>query len=78
MDFGANFNQSVEDRHSFHAQGTRRKGIGRSRNYLLYAALKPEHEWMYWRDVEIVEDSPDIVEEFMEHDKDIQFPSKPS
>ena len=43
-DFGANFDQSVENRHSFYAQGTRRKGIGRSRKYLLYAALKPEHE----------------------------------
>ena len=74
-DFGANFDQSVEDRHSFHAQGTRRRGIGRARNYLLYAALKPEHEWVYWRDVDIVENPPDIIEEFMQHDKDILVPS---
>ena len=75
-DFGANFDQSVEDRHSFHAQGTRRRDIGRARNYLLYAALKPEHEWVYWRDVDIVENPPDIIEEFMQHDKDVLVPSK--
>lgn len=74
-DFEANFDQSVEDRHSFHAQGTRRRGIGRARNYLLYAALNPEHEWVYWRDVDIVENPPDIIEEFMQHDKDILVPS---
>ena len=77
-DFGANFDQSVEDRHSFHSQGTRRRGIGRARNHLLYAALKPEHEWVYWRDVDIVENPPDIIEEFMQHDKDILVPSTPS
>lgn len=74
-DFGANFDQRVEDRHSFAAQGTRRRGIGRARNYLLYTALKPEHEWVYWRDVDIVENPPDIIEEFMQHDKDILVPS---
>lgn len=74
-DFGANFDQSVEDRHSFHSQGTRRRGIGRARNHLLYAALKPEHEWVYWRDVDIVENPPDIIEEFMQHDKDILVPN---
>ena len=74
-DFGANFDQSVDDRHSFHAQGTRRRGIGRARNYLLYAALKPEHSWVYWRDVDIVENPEDIIEEFIAHDKDVLVPS---
>ncbi|KAL2050820.1 hypothetical protein ABVK25_008881 [Lepraria finkii] len=74
-DFGANFDQSVDDRHSFHAQGTRRRGIGRARNYLLYAALKPEHSWVYWRDVDIVENPEDIIEEFMAHDKDVLVPN---
>ena len=74
-DFGANFDQSVDDRHSFHAQGTRRQGIGRARNYLLYAALKPQHSWVYWRDVDIVENPPDVIEEFMAHDKDVLVPS---
>ena len=74
-DFGDTLGQSVEERHSFKAQGTRRKAIGRSRNYLLYAALKPVHDWIYWRDVDIVENPPSIVEDFMRHDKDILVPS---
>jgi hypothetical protein len=74
-DFGTDFEMNVEDRHSFAAQGPRRKAIGRARNYLLYSALKPDHSWVYWRDVDIV-DSPDtILEDFIAHDKDILVPS---
>ena len=75
-DFGDFLGQNVEERHSFKAQGPRRKGIGRSRNYLLYAALKPEHQWVYWRDVDIVENPVTVLEDFMKHDKDILVPSK--
>ncbi|KAL8644765.1 MAG: hypothetical protein Q9226_007605, partial [Calogaya cf. arnoldii] len=74
-DFGDNLPQSVEYRHSFEAQGPRRKGIGRSRNYLLYAALKPEHKWVYWRDVDIVDNPVTVVEDLMRHDKDIIVPN---
>ncbi|KAL8879047.1 MAG: hypothetical protein Q9198_003265, partial [Flavoplaca austrocitrina] len=74
-DFGDDLPQSVEYRHSFEAQGPRRKGIGRSRNYLLYAALKPEHRWVYWRDVDIVENPTTVIEDLMRHDRDIIVPS---
>ena len=74
-DFGDSLGQSVEERHSFKAQGTRRRMIGRSRNYLLYAAMKPVHDWIYWRDVDIVENPPTILEDFMKHDKDVLVPS---
>ncbi|KAI4158997.1 MAG: hypothetical protein LQ342_006970 [Letrouitia transgressa] len=74
-DFGDTLSQNVEERHSFKAQGTRRKGIGRSRNYLLYAALKPEHDWVYWRDVDIVEHPESILEDFMKHDRDVLVPN---
>ncbi|CAL8584242.1 hypothetical protein XPA_009847 [Xanthoria parietina] len=74
-DFGDNLPQSVEYRHSFEAQGPRRKGIGRSRNYLLYAALKPEHKWVYWRDVDIVENPVTVIEDLMSHDRDIIVPN---
>ncbi|KAL9001702.1 MAG: hypothetical protein Q9188_005336 [Gyalolechia gomerana] len=70
-DFGDDLPQGVEDRHSFKAQGTRRKGIGRARNYLLYAALKPEHRWVYWRDVDIVENPETIIEDLMMHNRDL-------
>ena len=75
-DFGDTLGQSVEERHSFKAQGTRRKAIARSRNYLLYAALKGDHDWVYWRDVDIVENPPSILEDFMEHGKDVLVPSR--
>lgn len=75
-DFGDNTGQSVEERHSFPAQGTRRRAIGRARNYLLYAALKPVHDWVYWRDVDIVENPKGILEDFMKHDKDVLVPSR--
>lgn len=74
-DFGFKLSQNVEERHSFEAQGPRRKAMGRARNYLLATALKPEHSWVYWRDVDIV-DSPDrIIEDFIAHDKDVLVPS---
>lgn len=77
-DFGQATSQKVEDRHGFAAQGPRRKAIGRARNYLLYAALRPEHSWVYWRDVDIVDSPNKILEDFIAHDKDILVPSRSS
>ena len=76
-DFGAGeiAGMDVEERHSYKAQGPRRKAMGRARNYLLYAAMKPEHSWVYWRDVDIVESAPEILEDFIAHDKDIIVPN---
>lgn len=74
-DFGSDFEMDVEDRHSFAAQAGRRKAIGRARNYLLYSALKPDHSWVYWRDVDIVDCPDKIIEDFIAHDKDILVPS---
>lgn len=68
---------SVEERHAFAAQGPRRKSIARARNYLLYTALKPEHSWVYWRDVDIQDSPSKILEDFMDHNKDILVPSTP-
>jgi len=76
-DFGSIWgNMDVESRHGFAAQGPRRKAIGRARNYLLYAALKPEHSWVYWRDVDIVDSPRKVIEDFVAHDRDILVPSK--
>ncbi|PKS07752.1 hypothetical protein jhhlp_006360 [Lomentospora prolificans] len=74
-DFNFMLSQDVEERHSFEAQGPRRKAMGRARNYLLATALKPEHSWVYWRDVDIVESPKRILEDFMEHDRDIIVPN---
>jgi len=67
--------QNVEERHGFAAQGPRRKAMGRARNYLLYTALKPEHSWVYWRDVDIKDSPSKILEDFMAHDRDILVPN---
>lgn len=71
----AEYSQDVESRHSFKAQGPRRKMMGKARNYLLSAALRPEHSWVYWRDVDIVDSPKKILEDFVAHDKDILVPS---
>ncbi|KAK6358846.1 hypothetical protein TWF696_000026 [Orbilia brochopaga] len=73
--FGATVSQNVEDRHSFAAQGPRRKMMGKVRNFLLYSTLKPEHSWVMWRDVDIKECPETIIEDFIAHDKDIIVPN---
>lgn len=74
-DFGKVVDMDIQEKHGFEAQGPRRKAIARARNYLLTAALKPEHSWVYWRDVDIVDSPKKILEDFMAHDKDILVPS---
>lgn len=74
-DFNVSLSQDVNDRHSFKAQGPRRKAMGRARNYLLSTALKPEHSWVYWRDVDIVDSPPSIIEDFIAHDRDVLVPN---
>jgi cellulose synthase/poly-beta-1,6-N-acetylglucosamine synthase-like glycosyltransferase len=73
--FGVTASQDVEDRHAFELQAPRRKAMARARNYLLTAALKPEHSWVYWRDSDIVESPANILEDFISHNRDIIVPS---
>lgn len=75
-DFNFFLSQDVAERHSFEAQGPRRKAMGKARNYLLASALKPDHSWVYWRDVDIVDSPAKILEDFIAHDRDILVPSK--
>lgn len=75
-DFGVVTSQSVEERHGFEAQAPRRKNMARARNYLLSAALKPEHSWVYWRDSDIKDSPKKILEDFVAHDRDIIVPSR--
>ncbi|KAI7776993.1 hypothetical protein LA080_004219 [Diaporthe eres] len=74
-DFGFKLSQDVQDRHGFEAQGPRRKAMGRARNYLLATALKSDHSWVYWRDVDIVDSPKKIIEDFVAHDRDIIVPN---
>lgn len=75
-DFNFYLSQSVDDRHAAEAQGPRRKFLGKARNYLLATALKPEHSWVYWRDVDIVENPATLLEDLIAHDRDVLVPSK--
>ncbi|KAF1814608.1 hypothetical protein P152DRAFT_413629 [Eremomyces bilateralis CBS 781.70] len=75
-DFGGpRLSQAVDDRHAFEIQAPRRKAMARARNYLLSASLRPDHSWVYWRDVDIYDISPTIIEDLVSHDKDIVVPN---
>jgi mannan polymerase II complex ANP1 subunit len=75
-DFGQTVNQDFESRHGFAAQAGRRKLMARARNWLLSAALRPYHSWVYWRDVDVETAPFTILEDLMRHNKDIIVPSK--
>ena len=75
-DFGQKVNQDVESRHGFAAQASRRKLMAQARNWLLSAAMRPYHSWVYWRDVDVETAPFTILEDLMRHDKDVIVPSK--
>ena len=75
-DFGQVVNQDVESRHGFAAQAGRRKSMAQARNWLLSAALRPTHSWVYWRDVDVETAPFTILEDLMRHNKDVIVPSK--
>ncbi|KAK3338206.1 Anp1-domain-containing protein [Neurospora tetraspora] len=74
-DFGQKVNQDVESRHGFAAQASRRKLMAQARNWLLSAALRPYHSWVYWRDVDVETCPTTILEDLMRHNKDVIVPN---
>lgn len=74
-DFGQKVTQDVESRHGFAAQASRRKSMAQARNWLLSAALRPVHSWIYWRDVDVETAPFTILEDLMRHNKDVIVPS---
>lgn len=75
-DFGQKVNQDVESRHGFAAQAGRRKLMAQARNWLLSAALRPYHSWVYWRDADVETAPFTILEDLMRHNKDVIVPSE--
>ncbi|KAK7748906.1 Mannan polymerase II complex anp1 subunit [Cytospora paraplurivora] len=73
-DFGQTVNQDAESRHGFAAQASRRKLMAQARNWLLTAALRPYHSWVYWRDVDVETAPFTILEDLMRHNKDVIVP----
>ncbi|KAL8988461.1 MAG: hypothetical protein Q9177_002467, partial [Variospora cf. flavescens] len=74
-DFGQKVKQDVESRHGFAAQASRRKLMAQARNWLLSAALRPTHSWVYWRDVDVETAPFTILEDLMRHNKDVIVPN---
>lgn len=75
-DFGQAVGQDFESRHGFAAQAGRRKLMARARNWLLSAALRPYHSWVFWRDADVETCPFTIIEDLMRHDKDVIVPSE--
>lgn len=64
-----------DKRHTFELQPLRRSMMARSRNYLLTASLRPEHAWVVWLDVDVVEYPETILEDLMSVDVDVIVPN---
>lgn len=47
----------------------------RERNYLLATSLKPEHDWVLWRNMDIVESPKNIIDDLISHHVDIIVPN---
>ncbi|PHH69698.1 hypothetical protein CDD83_5646 [Cordyceps sp. RAO-2017] len=47
----------------------------KARNWLLSAALRPYHSWVYWRDVDVETAPFTILEDLMRHNKDVIVPN---
>ncbi|ODV79389.1 glycosyltransferase family 62 protein, partial [Suhomyces tanzawaensis NRRL Y-17324] len=74
-DFGQVIGQGFSDRHAVKVQGIRRKLMGKARNWLTSAALKPYHSWVYWRDGDIEMCPGNVIEQLMKHDYDVIVPN---
>ena len=75
-DLGDIRSQDVASRHGFQAQVKRRQKLAIVRNALLKETLTDEHEWVYWRDVDVAESPASILEDFIAHRKDVVVPSE--
>jgi hypothetical protein len=60
-------------RHEAVYQASRRAALARSRNHLLFRALR-DHEWVLWLDVDVVEYPADILQRLIALDLDIVHP----
>lgn len=74
-DFGQVVGQTFSDRHGFALQGPRRKLMAIARNWLLSTALRPDHSWVYWRDIDVETCPGTIIEDLMHHNKDVIVPN---
>ncbi|GEQ70131.1 hypothetical protein JCM33374_g3807 [Metschnikowia sp. JCM 33374] len=74
-DFGQVIGQGFSDRHAVKVQGIRRKLMGRARNWLTASALRADHSWVYWRDVDIETCPGSVIQDLMKFDYDVMVPN---
>ncbi|AET39642.1 Van1p Ecym_4613 [Eremothecium cymbalariae DBVPG len=74
-DFGQIIGQGFSDRHHVKVQGTRRKLMGKARNWLTANALKPYHSWVYWRDADVELCPGSVIEDLMSVGYDVIVPN---
>lgn len=70
-----NFELPEDKRHSFELQPLRRSFMARSRNYLLTAALRDDHAWVLWLDVDVVRYPDTILQDLQSLDVDVVVPN---
>jgi hypothetical protein len=61
-------------RHHSSIQLERRSVLAKSRNHLLFNALKPDDQWVLWLDVDLVDYSTDILRRLLASGKDVVQP----
>lgn len=69
------FDLPEDKRHDFELQPLRRSYMARSRNYLLTAALRQDHAWVLWLDVDVVQYPDSILEDLQSVDVDVVVPN---
>ncbi|KAI7857089.1 Anp1-domain-containing protein [Circinella umbellata] len=69
------FELPEDKRHTFELQPLRRSYMARSRNYLLTAALRDEHAWVLWLDVDLVDYPATVLEDLQSVDVDVVVPN---
>lgn len=78
QNFNYNPGNNWLDTHAMRYQIQRRRVLAKSRNYLLFSAIRPHHDWVLWIDSDISEYSPSLIEDLLEFtgpDKHIIVPN---
>lgn len=78
QDFGYEPGDNWLDVHGLRHQIKRRTVLAKSRNYLLFSALRPHHEWVLWLDSDVSQYAATLVEDllmFTGPDKHILVPN---
>lgn len=65
QDFGYDPGENWLDIHGMRNQIPRRKVLAKSRNYLLFSALRPHHDWVLWIDSDVSHYAPTLVEDLL-------------